>query len=80
MGQISTLDWVDDFPSIANLVRIDHHDYHLIAFSIAEGHSGQIQVSEVLPGLKMSLVEEALVRSQTADDGAITRWLMQTLG
>lgn len=59
---------------------VDVKAQQVIAFSIAEGRSGQIQVSEVLPDLKMSLVEEALVRSQTEDDGAITRWLMQTLG
>jgi Uma2 family endonuclease len=59
---------------------VDVKTQQVIAFSIAEGRSGQIQVSEVLPGLKMSLVEEALVRSKTEDDGAITRWLMQTLG
>lgn len=59
---------------------VDVNTQQVIAFSIADGRSGQIEVSEVLPGLKMSLVEEALVRSQTEDDGAITRWLMQTLG
>ncbi|MEM6255554.1 MAG: Uma2 family endonuclease [Cyanobacteria bacterium P01_D01_bin.156] len=59
---------------------VDVNTQQVIAFSIADGRSGQIEVSEVLPGLKMSLVEEALVRSQTDDDGAITRWLMQTLG
>ena len=59
---------------------VDVNAQQVIAFSIAEGRSGHIQESEVLPGLKMSLVEEALVRSQTEDDSAITRWLMQTLG
>ncbi|MEP0752089.1 Uma2 family endonuclease [Trichocoleus sp. Lan] len=49
-----------------------------IAFSISDGRSGEIQESLVLPGLTLSLVEEALQRSQSEDDGAITRWLLQS--
>jgi Uma2 family endonuclease len=48
----------------------------VIAFAIAEGGSRQIQVSVVLPGLSLSLVEEALQRSQTENDGAVNRWLL----
>lgn len=59
--------WVND----ANSGRI-------IAFTISEGKSGEIQESQVLPGLSLSLVEEALQRRQTENDGAITRWLIQT--
>ena len=44
---------------------------------IVDGGSRQIQVSTVLPNLPMSVVEEALRRSQTEDDGAINRWLLQ---
>jgi Uma2 family endonuclease len=49
-----------------------------IAFAIAEGRSGEIQESQVLPGLAIAIVEEALQRSQTQDDGEINRWLLQT--
>ncbi|HEY9604565.1 MAG TPA: Uma2 family endonuclease [Allocoleopsis sp.] len=49
-----------------------------IAFAIAERRSGEIQESQVLPGLSIALVEEALQRSQTQDDGEINRWLLQT--
>jgi Uma2 family endonuclease len=49
----------------------------VIAFAIAEGGSRQIQVSTVLPGLSLSLVEEALQRSQTENDGAVNRWLLE---
>lgn len=49
----------------------------VIALAIANGHSGQIQVSQVLPDLQISVVEEALHRSQTQDDGEIMRWLLQ---
>ena len=67
--------------------RLDVREYwvvdvarsQLIAFSITGGRSGEIQVSEVLPGLELSLVEMALTKSQTEDDGAIVRWLMETL-
>jgi Uma2 family endonuclease len=48
-----------------------------IAFAIAEGGSRQIQVSMVLPGLSLSLIEEALKRSQTENDGAVNRWLLE---
>lgn len=48
-----------------------------IAFAISDGRSGEIQESQVLPGLAMALVEEALQRSQTQDDGEINRWLIQ---
>jgi Uma2 family endonuclease len=49
----------------------------VIAFAISEGRSGEVQESQVLPGLAIALVEEALQRSQTEDDGQINRWLLQ---
>lgn len=49
----------------------------IIAFEVANLGSRQIQTSLVLPGLPMGLVEEALQRSQTDDDGAVSRWLIQ---
>ena len=61
--------WVVD----ANLDRV-------IAFSIADGRSGQIDESEVLKGLKIELVEEALKKSQTEEDGEINRWLLNIFG
>lgn len=48
-----------------------------IAFTIAQGRSGEALESQVLPGLSISTVEEALQRSQTQDDGEIIRWLLQ---
>ncbi|MBE9162470.1 Uma2 family endonuclease [Tychonema sp. LEGE 06208] len=50
----------------------------VFAFAINGGGSGRIQQSRVLPGLEIALVEEALNRSQTQDDGEINRWLIQT--
>lgn len=48
-----------------------------IAFAITEGRSGEIQSSLVLPGLAIALVESALKRSLTSDDGEINRWLFK---
>ncbi len=49
----------------------------IIAFEVANGSNRQIQTSLVLPGLPMDLVEEALQRSQTDDNGSVRRWLIQ---
>jgi Uma2 family endonuclease len=49
------------------------------AFAVRDGGSWRIFESQVLVGLSMSIVEEALQRSQTEDDGAINRWLMETI-
>ncbi|MEM1290181.1 MAG: Uma2 family endonuclease [Cyanobacteria bacterium P01_H01_bin.162] len=51
----------------------------VIAFAISDLRSGEIQTSEVLPGLEIALVEEALNRSQIEDDSTLMRWLMDTL-
>jgi hypothetical protein len=51
----------------------------VIAFAVDQNRSGEIAVSGVLPGLEISLVETALQRSETEDDTALMRWLMETL-
>lgn len=56
---------------------VDASANDIIAFDITEGRSGEIQESQVLPGLAIALVEEALKLSQTQDDGEINRWLLQ---
>ncbi|MBD0301464.1 MAG: Uma2 family endonuclease [Tolypothrix sp. T3-bin4] len=57
---------------------VDVNALQIIAFTITQGKSYQIQQSHVLPGLAISVVETALMRSQTEDDGAITRWLLSS--
>jgi Uma2 family endonuclease len=47
-----------------------------IASALSPTSIKSIRVSNVLPGLDLALVEEALQRSQTEDDGAIIRWLI----
>lgn len=59
--------WVDD----VNLGEV-------IAFAIADGRSGRIRKSLVLPELAIALVEEALKRSQSEDDTKINLWLLKT--
>lgn len=51
----------------------------ILAFAVENQGSRLIEESQVLPGLKITLVAEALQRSQTEDDGAITRWLMAAI-
>lgn len=55
---------------------INVEDSTILAFAVENQGSRLIEESQVLPGLKITLVAEALQRSQTEDDGAITRWLM----
>lgn len=57
---------------------VDVNAGEAIAFAVADGGSKQIQESQVLPGLAIAVVEEALQRSQTEEDGEINRWLMKT--
>jgi Uma2 family endonuclease len=52
----------------------------MIAFSVENGGSREISSSWVLPGLEMSLIEEALQRNQNqmdSNNGALNRWLIQ---
>ncbi len=55
----------------------DVQESQVNAFSVADGGSWQIRESVVLPGLAIVVVEEAMHRSQTQDDGEINRWLIQ---
>lgn len=57
---------------------VNAHTAEVFAFAIADGRSGRIARSQVLEGLEISTVEEALQRSQSEDDGAIARWLLKT--
>lgn len=58
---------------------IDAYTAEVFAFAIADARSGRITRSQVLEGLEIAVVEEALQRSHTnEDDGAIARWLLQT--
>lgn len=56
---------------------VDAVEAEVIAFAVANGGSARIQESQVLSGLQISVVEEALRRGQSEDDGAINRWLLK---
>lgn len=58
---------------------VDVNAGKVIASCLTPTHNHLIRESQVLPGLDISLVEEALKRSQQEDDGAISRWLIATL-
>lgn len=58
--------WVDDL-SVGEV----------IALTIQNSHSGRIRESRVLPGLSVTLVEEALKRGQIDDDTKINLWLLK---
>ncbi len=57
---------------------VDVQAKQVVAFSVEEERSGVIRSSAVLSGLGMDVVEEALGRSQTENDGAIAQWLLKT--
>ena len=50
----------------------------VIAFAIANGRSGRVSESLVLPELAIALVEEAIKRSHLEDDTKINLWLLKT--
>ena len=56
---------------------VDVQEKEVVAFAIEDGRSGRISTSNVLPGLEIAVVEEALRRSQTENDGAIAQGLMK---
>lgn len=58
---------------------VDVNTGKITALCLTQEQSVQIQASQVLPGLAILLVETALVRSHSEDDGAITRWLLNLL-
>jgi hypothetical protein len=59
---------------------VDVKSSTVTAFTVLDGGSRQILVSGVLVGLEVALVEEALRRSRTEEDGVVNRWLMQEFG
>ena len=49
----------------------------ILAFTMENWGSRQIQVSQVLPGLEMNTIEESLRHNQTEDDTEVSRWLIE---
>ncbi|HAG80005.1 MAG TPA: hypothetical protein DCL61_02285 [Cyanobacteria bacterium UBA12227] len=55
---------------------VDVNRAEVTAFTIVDGGSRLISISQVLPGLTITLVKEALERSHSQDHGAVTRWIL----
>jgi Uma2 family endonuclease len=55
---------------------VDVQNSQIIAYSIADQGSKRIQVSQVLPGLAISTLEQALQQSRETDQAQVTQWLL----
>lgn len=58
---------------------VDVQKAQILAYSVADRGSKRIDVSQVLPGLAITLLEETLRRSQEADQAQAEAWLMSQL-
>lgn len=64
-------------PGVQEYWVVDVEAAKVIAFAVANGGSHQIQVSEILLDLPISIVEEALYRSAIEKERDVNRWLLQ---
>ncbi len=55
---------------------VDVQNVEIIAFAIANGGSKKINESQVLPGLAISLLEEALKRTRQTNQTQVYTWLL----
>lgn len=55
---------------------IDVQHIQVIAFAVANGGSRKITQSQVLPGLEISLLEEAFRRSRQMNQSQVVAWLL----
>ncbi|WP_363268703.1 Uma2 family endonuclease [Okeania sp. SIO2B3] len=56
---------------------VDVQNVKIIAFAVVDGGSKQIRESLVLPGLKISLLEEALQRSRNMNQRLVGNCLIE---
>jgi Uma2 family endonuclease len=61
---------------VAEYWVVDVQNAQIIAYAIADQGSKRIQVSQVLPGLAISLLEEALRRSREMNQSQVGAWLL----
>ncbi|MHC5857338.1 Uma2 family endonuclease [Nostoc sp.] len=61
---------------IAEYWVVDVQNAEIIAYAIADQGSKRIQESQVLPGLAMSVLEEALRRSREMSQSEVGTWLL----
>ncbi|MBW4651321.1 MAG: Uma2 family endonuclease [Kastovskya adunca ATA6-11-RM4] len=55
---------------------VDVQNVQVIAFAIENGGSRRISLSQALPGLKISLLSEALRRTRQMNQGQVSAWLL----
>ncbi|GGA55162.1 Uma2 family endonuclease [Okeania sp. KiyG1] len=63
--------------NVAEYWIVDVQNVEIIAFAIANGGSRKIDQSQVLPGLAISLLEEALQRTRKTNQTQVYTWLLQ---
>jgi Uma2 family endonuclease len=56
---------------------IDVQNVQVIAFAVADGGSKRITESQVLPGLSISLLNEAFQRTRQMNQRLVGAWLME---
>jgi hypothetical protein len=61
---------------VAEYWVVDVQNTQILAYAIAEQGSQRIQVSQVLPGLTIAILEEALRRSRETDQSQVGAWLL----
>ena len=64
---------------VAEYWIVDVQNVQIIAFAIADRGSKRITQSQVLPGLKILLLEEALRRSRQVDQAQVGAWLLSQM-
>jgi Uma2 family endonuclease len=55
---------------------VDVQKAQLLAYSMTNQGSQRIQVSQVLPGLEVAVLEEALQRSRQTNQAEVGAWLL----
>ena len=62
---------------VAEYWVVDIQNTQIIAFAIANGGSKRITESQVLTGLKLDILKQALQQSRSVNHSEVSKWLMQ---
>jgi Uma2 family endonuclease len=61
---------------VAEYWVVDVQNTQILAYAVADRGSKRIEVSQVLPELRIAVLEEALCRSREADQAQVGAWLL----
>ncbi len=64
--------------AIAEYWVVDVENAQIVAFQIASNGSRRIDQSQVLPGLEIAVLCEAMIRRRQLDDSQVVAWLLST--